>query len=68
MTMDVWFARDCDGRLHLHFTEPVMDDISGLHWQSFPYTSMINVDNTPFDEMLADLKPTDKPVKMKIKL
>lgn len=66
--MNIWVARDDDGRLYIHFSEPVADLISGVHWQSFPYTSMINIDATPLAEQFKSLSPSDTPVKIKIKI
>jgi len=67
MSIDVYIARDSDGSLFLHFNEPVIDNVGGKHWQSLPYKSMINLDNTPLNEMYCDLKFEDEPVKIKIK-
>lgn len=66
--MDVWFTRDIDGTLYMHFSEPVMSRVGGYHWQSLPFKNMMNIDGTPIDEELANLKPSDKPIKAKLKL
>lgn len=66
--MDIWIARDEDSRMFMHFNEPILDNIGGHHWQSFPYLSMINIDNTPIAEQYKDLKYSDKPIKLKLKL
>ena len=66
--MDVWIARDFDSGLFMHFSEPVRSDISGKHWQSYPYQHMINIDGTPIAEKYKTLKYTDAPVKLKIKI
>ncbi len=66
--MDVWIARDENGQLFMYFNEPIIDYTSGIHWQSFPYKHMVNIDSTPIAEKLKDLKYTDKPVKAKLKL
>lgn len=66
--MNIWIARDEDGRLFMHFIEPIRDYIGGMHWQSFPYKSMINIDNTPIAEKFKDLKYSDEPIKIKISL
>lgn len=66
--MYVWFTRDNDGTLCMHFTEPVENTLGGFHWQSFPYRHMLNINGTPIDEKLANLKPSDKPIKAKLKI
>lgn len=65
--MDIWIAKDSDGRMFIHFSEPSIVNTSGNHWQSFPYTSMINIDGTPLGEKFKDLEPMQKPLKIKIK-
>lgn len=66
--MDVWFTRDVDGTLYMHFTEPVVCKTGGCHWQSIPFRNMVNMDGTPIDEELSNLNPTDKPLKAKLKI
>jgi len=67
MTIEAYIARDSDGRLFLHFNEPKIDNLGGMHWQSLPYRSMINLDNTPLDEIYKNLEFKDNPIKIKIK-
>ena len=66
--MDVWFTKDEDGTVYMHFTEPVMSPVGGKHWQSLPFRSMVNMDGTPVAEELSKMKPCGKPLKAKIRI
>lgn len=64
--MTIWIARDSDLRLYMFFSEPFLDNISGGHWQTYPYQNMINIETTPLAEMFKNLKFSDKPIRMKM--
>lgn len=67
MSVDVYIARDSDGSLFMHFSEPVTDMTGGGHWRSLPYKSMICLDGTPLAEAFESLGFSDNPVRIKIK-
>jgi len=62
--MNIWIARDIDGRLFMYFAEPVFD---GHHWKTDRYSSMIDISNTELDETYKALGYKDKPLKMKLR-
>ena len=65
--MDAYIAKDKDDRLFIHFNEPKMN-IQKSNWQSYPYSSMICIDNSPLAEQFTDLSFEDGPVRIKIKI
>ena len=62
--MNIWIARDIDGRLFMYFVEPVF---GGAHWKTDKYSSMVDISNTELDETYKTLGYKDKPLKLKLR-
>lgn len=62
--MNVWIARDIDGRLFMYFVEPVF---SGTYWKADKYSSMVDISNTELDETYKSLSCKDGPLKLKLR-
>lgn len=63
MTITVWAARDSDGRLWLHFSEPDRDTLSGGSWKS---KQCIDATGTAIDAKMERLRWEDAPIVCKL--
>lgn len=60
---NVWIARDADGRLWMHFFEPLRNSTSGGSWYS---PSFVDISGTPIDAKMEHLRWEDAPVAFKL--
>lgn len=63
MSVNCWLARDLDGDLYLHFSEPKEDYVSKKFWISH---NSVNVSKTKLDENFSFIAPGSYPILLNI--